>query len=71
VLTARERDVLCLLAEGRTDHEIAAVLFLSRRTINGHVAHILSKLDVHSRREAVTMARAHGMLSGDELPRYT
>ena len=56
-LTRRERDVLRLLAEQKTDQEIAAVLFLSRRTVNWHVRSILAKLDCASRSEAVSKAR--------------
>jgi non-specific serine/threonine protein kinase len=61
-LTDRERDVLRLLAEGRTDKEIAATLFVSRRTASKHVAAILSKLDVTSRTAAVAVALRHGLL---------
>ena len=39
MLTGRERDVLRLIAAGHTDQGIADALFLSRRTVNGHVAH--------------------------------
>ena len=60
-LTARERDVLRLLATGQTDREIAAALFLSPRTVNSHVANILAKLEVRTRREAA--ARARGVLT--------
>jgi DNA-binding CsgD family transcriptional regulator len=71
-LTARERDVLRLVAAGRTDREIAEALFLSRRTVNAHVAHLLAKLDAASRRDAVARARERGLLpSGDEPHRYT
>ncbi|HEX3301977.1 MAG TPA: LuxR C-terminal-related transcriptional regulator [Thermomicrobiales bacterium] len=51
-LTAREREVLRLLADGRADREIGEVLFISHRTVNAHVASILAKLGVSSRREA-------------------
>ena len=54
-LTPREREVLRLLAAGRTDREIADALFVSRRTVNSHVANILGKLGVRSRREAAAL----------------
>jgi excisionase family DNA binding protein len=57
-LTSRERDVLRLLVARRTDREIADALFLSPRTVNGHVASILGKLGATSRREAAELAIA-------------
>jgi DNA-binding NarL/FixJ family response regulator len=62
-LTRRELDVLYLLAEGWTDREIAETLFISRRTVNTHVSRLLAKLDVRSRREAVTRARDCNLLA--------
>ncbi len=62
VLTPRERDVLRLLATRWTDREIADALFLSRPTVSSHVASILAKLGVHSRREAVARARELALL---------
>jgi non-specific serine/threonine protein kinase len=61
-LTSREHDVLALVAKGHTDREIAELLYLSRRTVNYHVANILAKLDVSSRRAAVAMATDRGWL---------
>jgi two-component system secretion system response regulator SalR len=64
--------VLRLIAMGRTDQEIAALLFLSRRTVNTHVAHLLAKLDVHSRLEAARRGHELGLLAGSDEPhRYT
>ena len=54
-LTPREREVLRLLATGRTDREIASALFVSRRTVNSHVTNIFGKLGVSSRREAAAL----------------
>jgi DNA-binding CsgD family transcriptional regulator len=71
-LTSRERQVLRLIAALRTDQDIADTLFLSRRTVNAHVLRILSKLDVHTRREAVERARELGLLTADhESSRHT
>jgi DNA-binding CsgD family transcriptional regulator len=52
-LTARENDVVGLLAKGRRNKEIAADLFLSERTVESHVRNILVKLDLSSRAEVV------------------
>jgi DNA-binding NarL/FixJ family response regulator/tetratricopeptide (TPR) repeat protein len=61
-LTAREVDVLCLLADGLRNAAIAERLFLSTRTVDHHVSAILRKLDVTSRGEAVAQARRHGLV---------
>lgn len=55
-LTNRELEVLGLLAEGRKQSEIAERLVISPRTVGTHIEHVLSKLDVHSRAEAVALA---------------
>ncbi|HEX6268944.1 MAG TPA: response regulator transcription factor [Anaerolineales bacterium] len=55
-LTDRERDVLDLLAQGLSNKMIAARLYLSVRTVEGHLANIYSQLGVHSRTEAMLMA---------------
>ena len=60
-LTRRERDVLRLLAQGRSDKEIAAALFVERRTASKHVSAILAKLGVPSRAAAVALAFKHGL----------
>jgi two-component system NarL family response regulator len=57
-LTARELDVLRLLAEGLADRDIAAALTISRRTVETHVSSILHKLDVRNRAEAARRYRA-------------
>jgi DNA-binding CsgD family transcriptional regulator len=63
-LSERELDVLRLLAERRSNPEIAEALFISRATVRTHVDNILGKLGVHSRAEAVDIARRHGLLAG-------
>jgi predicted ATPase/DNA-binding CsgD family transcriptional regulator len=55
-LSSRELEVLALLAAGQTDQQIADMLFVSRRTVNNHVAHILNKLRAVSRAEAAAEA---------------
>jgi len=59
-LTAREREVLRLLAEGRTNREIAAALFIAPKTASVHVSNILSKLGASSRTEAAAIAYREG-----------
>lgn len=59
-LTAREVDVLSLLAEGRSNADIAAVLFVSPKTARNHVSSILGKLGVTTRAEAVARSRDAG-----------
>ncbi|MGW0931279.1 response regulator [Streptomyces sp. NPDC002644] len=55
-LTDREREVLALIAEGRSNREIARSLFLSEKTIKTHVSSILMKLDVSDRTQAALWA---------------
>jgi NarL family two-component system response regulator LiaR len=55
-LTPRENQVLALMAEGLTNPEIAERLIISRSTARAHVSHILSKLGVSNRAEAVALA---------------
>jgi DNA-binding CsgD family transcriptional regulator/tetratricopeptide (TPR) repeat protein len=63
-LTAREAEVLCLLADGLTNREIAGRLFISQKTVGAHLTHIFDKLDVHSRVEAAGRAHQLGMVGG-------
>jgi LuxR family transcriptional regulator, maltose regulon positive regulatory protein len=60
VLTPREHQVLALIAAGLRNAEVAAELHVSLNTIEFHVRHILGKLGVRSRTEAVARARALG-----------
>lgn len=68
-LTARQAEVLELLAEGLTNMVIADRLFVSHRTVENHVATILMKLDVPGREAAVCKAREQGLLDTGESPR--
>ena len=64
-LTKREMEVLELVAEGMRNKEIAGHLYISEETAQGHVKSILSKLKVHDRTEAVTVAIRRGILHID------
>lgn len=59
-LSLRELEVLCLLAAGGTNSDIAAALTISTRTVERHVQNIYAKLDVHNRTQAAIWAREHG-----------
>jgi predicted ATPase/DNA-binding CsgD family transcriptional regulator len=62
LLTPRELEVMRLLAAGYSDRAIADTLFIGKRTVNTHVAHIYAKLGVNSRAAAVTAAVAAGLV---------
>ena len=55
-LTSRERQVLALVAEGATNRQIGAALFMAEKTASVHVSRILSKLGVRSRTQAAAVA---------------
>lgn len=61
-LTRREREVLRLLTSGASTQAIAKKLFISHATARHHIHHVLAKLRVHSRLEAVTLALRNGMI---------
>jgi DNA-binding NarL/FixJ family response regulator len=61
-LTPRETEILALVAEGRSNGEIAKQLFISAKTVSVHVSNILAKLDAASRTEAAAIARRRGLL---------
>lgn len=63
-LTAREHEVLQLVAVGRTNAEVGAALHISPRTVGVHVSRILRKLGAASRTEAADLARRQGVLDG-------
>lgn len=61
-LTAREREVLALLAQGKQNKEIALELSITERTVKFHISAILGKLDAGNRTEAVTIAVQQGLV---------
>ena len=65
-LTARERDILALLAKGYDNQTIADELFISLKTVKTHVSNILSKLQVDDRTQAVVYAFQHHLVPQDE-----
>lgn len=62
-LSEREREVFQLIAEGRSNKEVADLLSISVATVETHRAHILQKLDLHSAAELVLYAVRHGVIS--------
>ncbi|MEU9109635.1 response regulator transcription factor [Streptomyces xanthophaeus] len=60
-LTDREREVLALIADGRSNREIARALVLSEKTVKTHVSNILMKLDLADRTQAALWAVRHGL----------
>ncbi|MEJ7832165.1 MAG: AAA family ATPase [Nocardioides sp.] len=62
-LTARETEILALVAEGRSNGEIGKLLFISAKTVSVHVSNILAKLGAAGRTEAAAIARRRGLLS--------
>jgi predicted ATPase/DNA-binding CsgD family transcriptional regulator len=61
-LTSRELDVLRLLADGKSDKEIADTLFIGLRTVESHVSNLLAKLSVRNRAEAAALAVRRGFV---------
>ncbi len=67
-LTAREREVLDLIARGHSNRRIAEALFLSPRTVERHIANVYLKLDVHTKAEATAWALVHGLVGDLSAP---
>lgn len=61
-LTGREMEILLLMAEGKSNQEIAEDLFIALRTVKTHVSNILSKLEAHDRTQAVIYAFNHSLI---------
>jgi DNA-binding NarL/FixJ family response regulator len=64
-LTERENEVLALVAQGRSNREIASQLYISTKTVSVHVSNILAKLGAAGRTEAVAIARRRRLLRDD------
>jgi DNA-binding NarL/FixJ family response regulator len=62
-LTARESEILALVAEGRSNGEIGKQLFISAKTVSVHVSNILGKLGAAGRTEAAAIARRRGLIA--------
>jgi len=62
VLTPRERSVLALVADGRTNRQVGTELYISEKTVSVHLSRVMAKLGAASRTEAVTIAYARGLL---------
>jgi DNA-binding NarL/FixJ family response regulator len=65
-LTARELEILRLIADGLSNGEIAGELYISETTVKTHVTHILQKLDLRDRVQAVVLAYQTGLFEPDE-----
>jgi DNA-binding NarL/FixJ family response regulator len=63
LLTTREREVLHLLAEGKTNKEVASILELSPHTIETHRSNIFEKLDLHNGAELILYAVRKGVIA--------
>jgi NarL family two-component system response regulator LiaR len=68
-LTERERDVLILIGNGRSNREIAHTLGITEGTVKGHVSNILSKLHLQDRTQAALYAVREGLLPSNDSPR--
>ncbi|MEE9400031.1 MAG: response regulator transcription factor [Dehalococcoidales bacterium] len=64
-LTAREREILKLIAEGYTSRKIAEMLYISLKTVQGHRMKIFEKLDIHNRTELIKYAMRKGLVNMD------
>jgi DNA-binding NarL/FixJ family response regulator len=62
-LTAREREVFQLLIEGRTNAQVAKILFISPKTVDNHRTHLMARLGVHSTAELIRFAAKRGLLA--------
>lgn len=65
-LTPREEEILRLVAEGKTNREVAAALFISDATVKFHMTNILNKLHLENRAQVVAYAHRHGLAAADQ-----
>ena len=63
-LTEREREVVRLVAQGRSNRDIAAEFFISEKTVKTHVSHVLAKLGLKDRTQLAIYAIKHGLVDG-------
>ena len=68
LLTAREREVLQLIAEGSSNQKIAEELFISVKTVEAHRAHIMTKLHAKNRTDLIRYALRKGLVALDAVP---
>jgi DNA-binding CsgD family transcriptional regulator len=66
-LTKRELEVLTLVIEGKSSKEVAEILFVSKRTVDFHLANIYEKLEVTNRVQAFRRAARLGLISADTV----
>src|SRR6187401_2207408 len=70
-LTDREKQVLKLVAEGRSNKEVATLLGISLKTAMSHREHVMEKLRAHNRTDLIRFALRHGVIRADPCSRAT
>lgn len=67
-LSSREAEILSLIARGDSGKEVAARLFVSKRTVDYHLSNAYLKLGVSNRVKAILVARRHGLIPSEPMP---